>query len=261
MEPTFPFAKFRPSAEITTLWQRGAEQRQAAMAEATQQMLDVAELKPGDHVLDIAAGTGEQSRLAARRVGPTGQVLATDISEEMLTVAAQLAEQEGLNTVQTRVMNAERLELNENSFDAVICRYGLMILPDLQKALSEIKRVLKPGKKLAALVWSRPESNPFFHLFALSKKIREASGHLPGPFTLSDPAVFAGQLEAAGFRAVETRVLTFQLRYPSLDAFLQTSQGEQDEQQVEVMKQALKKFEGPEGLILPGKTVLGVGTK
>src|SRR5262249_35127754 len=158
-----------------------ARLRQAVMEEATEEMLLAAGLKSGDHVLDLAAGTGDQSILAARKVGPAGMVLATDLSVEMLNVAAKRAQAEGLTTLMTRVMDAEQLNLEESGFDAVICRNGLMLLPHLQSALRGIRRVLKPGSKLAALVWSR---NPFHMLprTILTKYVGNASTNLPNPF-------------------------------------------------------------------------------
>src|SRR5690348_4531981 len=142
------------SPEVAQHWQQEAEQRQQSMEEATRQMLLSAQLKPGDRVLDIAAGTGDQSILAARIVGPTGLVLATDISAEMLHMAASCAQQEKLTNISTQVMDAGQLDLDDETFDAAICRNGLMLVPRLEVALSEIHRVLKPGSTLAALVWS-----------------------------------------------------------------------------------------------------------
>ena len=142
------------SPEVTHHWQQEAEQRQLSMEEATRQMLLSAQLRPGDRVLDIAAGTGDQSMLAARLVGPTGWVLATDISADMLQVAASRAQQEKLTNISTQVLDATQLDLDDKTFDAAICRNGLMMLvPRLGQALSEIHRVLKPGRPLAALVW------------------------------------------------------------------------------------------------------------
>src|SRR5579859_6603273 len=141
---------FWSSSEVAEHWQQDVERRRLDFAEATQRMLEAAGLGPGDHVLDIAAGTGDQSILAARRVGPGGSILATDISADMLGIAARVAQQEGLTTLITRVMDAQQLDLEDNAFDAVICRLALMLIPNRKLALREIRRVLKPGGKLAA---------------------------------------------------------------------------------------------------------------
>src|SRR5689334_10301643 len=103
-----PQSSLWSSSEQAEHWQQDVERRRQDWAEATQQMLEAAEMKPGDHVLDIAAGTGDQSLLAARLVGPGGSILAADISADMLNIAARVFQQEGLTNVTTRVMDAER---------------------------------------------------------------------------------------------------------------------------------------------------------
>ena len=263
------------SSEIAEHWQQDVERRRLDFAEATQRMLEAAGLEPGDHVLDIAAGTGDQSLLAARRVGPGGSILATDISAEMLGIAARVAQQEGLTTLTTRVMDAQQLDLQDNAFDAVICRLALMLIPNPKLALREIRRVLKPGGKLAALVWSAPENNPLFALplAIVSTYARGVSSPLPDPFALSDPSVFERELTGAGFDGVITRALPFQSHYASLDAFQQSTasrltagvigQLRKSEQQhlLGEVREALSQFEGSHGLVAPAEFLLGVGSK
>jgi ubiquinone/menaquinone biosynthesis C-methylase UbiE len=270
-----PQSSLWSSSEMAERWQQDVERRRQDMAEATQRMLETAGLKPGDHVLDIAAGTGDQSIFAARIVGPGGSILATDISAEMLGIAARVVQQEGLTNITTRVMDAEQLDLQDNAFDAVICRLALMLIPHRKPALREIRRVLKAGGKLAALVWSAPENNPLFSLplAILSKYARGASSHLPNPFALSDPTVFERELTEAGFYEVITRAIPFQSHYASLDAFLQSTasrltagvmgQLSQQEQQqlLGEVRQALSQFEGSHGLVAPAELLLGVGSK
>jgi ubiquinone/menaquinone biosynthesis C-methylase UbiE len=270
-----PQSSLWSSSEMAERWQQDVERRRQDMAEATQRMLEAAGLGPGDHVLDIAAGTGDQSLLAARIVGPGGSILATDSSAEMLGIAERVVQQEGLTNITTRVMDAEQLDLQDNAFDAVICRLALMLIPHYQQALREIRRVLKPGGKLAALVWSAPENNPLFSLplAIVSKYARGASSHRPDPFALSDPTVFERELTVAGFDEVITRAIPFQSHYASLDAFLQSTasrliagvmgQPSQREQQqlLGEMKQALSQFEGSHGLVAPAELLLGVGTR
>jgi ubiquinone/menaquinone biosynthesis C-methylase UbiE len=263
------------SASEAERWQQDVERRRHDFAAATQRMLEAAELQPGDHVLDIAAGTGDQSFSAARLVGPGGSILATDISADMLSIAARLAQQEGLTNITTRVMDAQQLELEDEAFDAVICRLGLMLLPHPERALSEIRRVLKPGGKLAALVWSAPEHNPLWSLplSILSNYVRGEDAPRPDPFALSDPSVFERELTDAGFHVVSTRALPFTSHYASLEAFLHSTgsrltagvlaQLSQSGQQhlLGEMRQALSQFEGSQGLLAPAELLLGVGSK
>jgi len=270
-----PQKTFWSSSEVAEHWQQDVERRRLDFAEATERMLEAAGLVPGNHILDVAAGTGDQSILAARRVGPDGSILATDLSADMLGIAARVAQQEGLTNITTRVMDAEHLDLEDNAFDAVICRLALMLIPNVQQALKEIRRVLKPGGKLAALVWSAPEHNPLFSLplAIVATYARGASSHGPDPFALSDPRVFERELTEAGFDEVITRALPFESHYASLDAFLhstasrltagvmgQLSKPEQQQLLGEV-RQALSQFEGAHGLVAPAELLLGVGSK
>ncbi len=263
------------SSELAERWQKDVERRREDLTEATQRMLEAARLKPGDRVLDVAAGTGDQSMVAARIVGPGGSILATDISAKMLDRAARVAEQEGLTNIITRVMDAEDLDLEENAFDAVICRLGLMFLPHFQQALTGIRRVLKPGGRLSALVWSAPENNPLFSLplAILSKHAKGASSPLPNPFALAYPAVFERALTEAGFCEVTTHPIPFQSHYASLDALLHSAasmvsadvmgQLSPKEQQHlwGAVRQALSQFEGSHGLVAPAELLLGAGIK
>lgn len=129
--------------------------------EATRLMLDMARVRAGQGILDIAAGAGEPAVSAARQVGPGGYVLATDISEGILELARQVARERGLEQIETRVMDGEKLDLPDASFDAVLCRLGLMYMPDPVRALREWRRALKAGGRVAVVVFSTPERNPW----------------------------------------------------------------------------------------------------
>ena len=126
-------------------WHRWIPVVRAWVRHATELLLDLAQVGTGGRVLDIAAGDGDQSVLAAARVGPTGFVLATDIAPNLAALAAQTAREKGLENLDARVMDAENLSVDDEAFDVVICRLGLFFLPDLPRALSEIRRALKPG--------------------------------------------------------------------------------------------------------------------
>ncbi|WP_277989000.1 class I SAM-dependent methyltransferase [Ktedonosporobacter rubrisoli] len=204
-------------------------------------------------------------------------VQAIDLANEMLKVAAEIAREEGVTNLTTRVMNAERLELDDSVFDAVICRYGLMLIPHLSQALSEIYRVLKPAGHLAAIVWSTPESNPIFGIpFVILKKYVDMSV-LPwagesGPFSLAAPGKFEGVLRAAGFRDVGAQTIPLLNCFASVDEVYASYKGvvatvlqqmnETDRVQLEAdIKQALRQFEVSDGVELPGQALLGYGTK
>src|SRR5215813_10026616 len=126
------------SSEAAAEWARGAAARVQAFGPATERMLDLADIRSGNRILDVGAGAGDQTLAAARRVGPTGFVLATDISASMLEVAVTLAREAGLSNVGARAMDVEDLELEADSFDAIISRKALMLIPDIHKALTEM---------------------------------------------------------------------------------------------------------------------------
>lgn len=246
--------------------------RERLYGSATRQMLSAAQLESGDRVLDIAAGTGDQSRLAARLVAPEGTVLATDISPEMLDVAARLAQQAGLNNITTQVMNAEQLDLPDNRFDAVISRFGLMLILRQHQALREIRRVLKPGGWVAGLVWATPERNPLFTLdIEIIRRYGEA-GEQPDAFSLADGATFARTLTEAGFREVQVDTIPLTFWFPSFEALtawwgplfdraLARLEQEPRERLQEEVRQVVRQFERPEGIVAPAEVLLGVGMK
>src|SRR4030095_2428991 len=138
------------SVEAAAGWRRTGVARAQVLAPLTERMLDLAGVGVDYRVLDVAAGTGEQTLAAARRVGPTGAVLATDIAAQMLALAAEAAAQAGLRNVETRVMDARDLDLEPEAFDAAISRLGLMLLPERAQALTSIHRALKQRTQFAA---------------------------------------------------------------------------------------------------------------
>ena len=174
---------------------------------ATERMLDLAQVQTGSRVLDLAAGAGEQTLRAARRVGPDGRVLATDISPAILEYAARTAREAGLSQVATRELDGEVLdELPAENFDVVISRVGLIYFPDQQKALAGIKRVLKPRGRIGAIVYTTPDNNAFFSvpvsIIRRRAKLPPPFSGQPGPFSLGADGVLAAVLERAGFHSV-----------------------------------------------------------
>ena len=162
-------------------WHRWDPELRSWLGPATEVMLDLAAIGEGDHVLDVAAGAGEPALSAAKRVGPTGHVLATDISSNILEFARSAAQDQQLTQVETRVMDGEQLDLTDGAFDAVLSRVGLIYFPNQQRALAEIRRVLKPGGRFAAMVYTTPEQNRFFSIpVSIIRRRAQLPPPLPG---------------------------------------------------------------------------------
>lgn len=182
----------------------------AWLGSATEIMFDMARIGPGSRVLDVAAGAGDQTLQVAERVGSQGHVLATDIAPNILAFAAQNARNADYTNVSTAVMDGENLDIPEVTFDAVIWRVGLIYFPDQQKALAGMKRALKPGGRIAAIVYSTAENNKFFSIPVSIIRRRANLPPLPGqpgPLSLGNPGVLEEAFRTAGLRDVESRLV------------------------------------------------------
>lgn len=210
--------------EVARAWHEWTPRLDVWLSAATEQMLDMAGIGSGSRVLDLAAGTGGQSLLAARRAGPQGHVLATDISSRILDFARQNALEAGLGNLMTAVMDGENLDVEEASFDAAISRLGLMFFPDLQRSLAGIGRALRPGGRFAAIVFSAPEKNRFIsdpaRIVREFAKLAPPQPGEPGLFSLSVPGVLAGMLGRAGFSDVQEEVLDSRIQLSNADECL-----------------------------------------
>lgn len=277
MTNTLPTEKW--GTESADWWSAGQVARQKIYGAATEMMLDLAGVQPGSRVLDVAAGTGDQTLMAARRVGPTGNVLATDDSASMLKVAAEAARNEGLTNVETRVMNAENLALDADSFDAVICRNALMLFSNPAKALAEMRRVVKPGSKVAVIVFSAAERNPHHGIpFAIIRRVGNIPSPAPGEpwmYALGEPGALEEVYRRGDFLNVSVRAVLIQRRLPSAVAAVENlrkgagdtrelmnrlNEADRERAWAEIAEQ-FRRFEGPNGLDIPGELLIGVGTK
>ncbi len=261
--------------EAAEAWNRWGPTLEEWLGEATELMLDQAQIGEGAQVLDLAAGAGGQTIAAARRVGPSGRVVATDISPEILAYAADAAREAGLANVETLEMDGEALTFEDGTFDAVISRVGLIYFPDQQGALREIHRVLRPGGRLSAIVYSTPERNRFFSIpVGIIRRIAglpaPAPG-LPGPFSLGGPGVLDAAYETAGFEDVDVRAVDAPVRFSTaaecvrferesfgaLHAMLAgVTEAERDQAWTEIETE-LGQFEGPNGFEGPCELLVG----
>lgn len=283
---TFDADKFRQTTRAQ--WENAAEawDRWSALlgrwlGAATEAMLDAAHIGPGSRLLDVAAGAGEQTLAAARRAGPAGQVLATDISPTILRYAQAAAQKAGLTNVETRELDGERHDLlPAASFDAAISRVGLIYFPDQQRALSGIRHALRPGGRFAAVVYSTPEKNPFFALpVGIIRRRAQLPPPLPGqpgPFSLGGEGVLARTLEQAGFRDVKVDKVDSPVRLPtaaecarfereSFGALLQMMAGMGESERADTwdeIERTLARFETSEGgFVGPCEMLIGSGTR
>jgi SAM-dependent methyltransferase len=185
-------------------------------------LIELAQLRPGDRVLDVGGGYGEPSLSAARVVGPEGRVVCTDISGEMLSTARERAAAASLPNVEFIESDAEELDLEDGSFTAVLSRATLMFLPDVAGTLKRLHRFLEPGGRLAASVWGPVPAVQFaaaFPVVAQELELPPPPPGKPGAFALSDPERLAGLVAEAGFTEVETGTVSVIFETDSPEAF------------------------------------------
>ena len=260
-----------------TGWARWEETVATWMEPATAVMLAMAGVDAGARVLDLAAGAGSQTLQAARRVGAQGHVVASDIAAAMLHHVRTAASAAGLTNVTTIATAAEDLRVAPHSFDAVICRLGLMLFAEPSKALVAVQRALRPGGKVSGVVFTTPGANPFMAepmriLLRHAGKSPPAPGQ-PGIFSLGAPGVLTRMLLDAGFEAVEQRIVAVPLRMPSAAqalAMMQEAFGAYraviGNQPMPVQEAAwaevtatLSGFETPTGFVAPAEVLIVAG--
>lgn len=270
-------AQWETAAEA---WHRWGPAIESWLGRATEQMLDDARVITGSRVLDVAAGAGGQSLTAARRVGPGGTVLATDISPAILEFAASEAAAAGLGQVATLEADGEDLSVVEPAtFDAAISRVGLIYFPDRARALAEVLRTLRPGGRLAAVVYSTPDRNGFFSVPV--GIIRRVAGlpapgpAMPGPFSMGAPGVAEASLREAGFVDVTVTAVPSPVRMASAAECLRFEQesfgalhqmlsGVDEAERAAAwseVAEALRQFEGPDGFVGPCEMLVVSGSR
>jgi SAM-dependent methyltransferase len=265
--------------DAASAWHAWGPTLEEWLGEATTLMLDAAGITTGSTVLDVAAGAGGQSLAAARRVGPSGQVLATDISPAILGHAAAAAAAAGLTNVRTRELDGERLDVDPAAFDAVISRLGLIYFPDQPGALAGQYRALRPGGRIAAIVYSTADRNGFFSIpisiIRRRAQLPPPAPGQPGPFSLGGPGVIEDAFRAAGFRNVGSQPVPAPLRmahaedcvrferesFGALHQMLAGLTPAQREQAWQEITTELARFQGPKGFQGPCELIVAWGVK
>ena len=208
-------------AAVAPSWGEHAEFVDARGALVAQELLNRSRPGPGERVLELACGPGGVGLAAARLVGPGGEVVVSDVAPEMTQIAARRAAALGLGNVSARSLDLEDIAEPDDAYDVVLCREGLMFATDPARAASEIRRVLRPGGRVAVAVWDARERNPWLGIVfdAVSAQTGKAvpPPGVPGPFSLGDSDLLAGLFAGAGFSSVAISELPTPLRAGSFD--------------------------------------------
>ncbi|MGH9992506.1 MAG: class I SAM-dependent methyltransferase [Nitrososphaera sp.] len=205
-------------------WKRWWKPIEESAQVVSDKLVDLAQIRHGQKVLDIGTGIGEPAVTAARQVGQNGKVVAIDISPQMLTIAKERAKDNGVEKIiEFREADAESLSLPSSSFDAIISRWGLMFLPNLSNALTSMRQALVPNGRIAAAVWSIPQKVPFLSL-AIGTAMKEVAASppppgTPGPFTLADTNMLQDKFRRAGFRDVTVLIENMNFKAASAEQF------------------------------------------
>ena len=212
------------------VWQRMAEgwdRERRWMSDSSRAvsewMIEALDPLPGETILELAGGTGETGFVAAAALGDTGRLISTDFAPKMVAAARAESQRLGLGNVDHRELDAERMELESDSVDGVLCRWGYMLMADPARALEETRRVLRPDGRLVLSVFAAPEQNPWVSLPA--RVLREHTGAgppdptTPGILAMADPERTRSLLGEAGFEARRMEDIGLTWRFDGFEAY------------------------------------------
>ena len=264
-------------AAVAPGWGEHAAYADARGAEAAEAMLALTWPQPGERVLELACGPGGLGLAAAERVAPGGEAVLSDVVSEVTSIAAARASELGLRNVTTRELDLEQIDEPDASYDVVLCREGLMFVPDPARAAREINRVLRPGGRFAVAVWGLRDLNPWLGVVfdAVSAQIGTPvpPPGVPGPFSLADSDRLGRLFSDAGLTDVVVSDLSVPLRAGSFGewwgrtcalagplAKMLASLSEEAKQAIrDRARDAIRAYKTPTGLELPGVTLLASG--
>jgi ubiquinone/menaquinone biosynthesis C-methylase UbiE len=209
---------------VAPAWDLNRDRIFEATRAVSDRLVALIDPRPGQRVLEIAAGTGETGFLLAEQLGADGRLISTDFSESMVGAARRGAFARGLSHVECRVMDAQSIDLQDRAVDAVLTRFGLMLIADPSRTLSEAHRVLQPGGRLVYAVWGMPDANPWIMLLALAVL---QTGHVLGGdpfgpgglFSLAEPERNRQLVTAAGFIEVAVEELDGAMLVDDIDDY------------------------------------------
>jgi SAM-dependent methyltransferase len=265
--------------EAAPAWRRWAPAVERWLRPATEAMLDGAGISPGQRVLDFGAGVGQPALEIARRVGPTGRVLAWDLSPRMAAFATAAVRRAGLGAiVEVRAVRGGDLHLAPRSLDAAVSRLGFVHLPALGDLLAQLWRALAPRGRLATVVYGAAAVNPAGRVPGdiMMRRVPLPAGapREPRSWDLAAPGALASALSQAGFRGVGVQAIPASLRFDSSREFVRFERqcfprydrllkgrpaAERRAAWAEVRRELLR-FDGPAGFAGPGELLLGTAT-
>jgi ubiquinone/menaquinone biosynthesis C-methylase UbiE len=205
---------------VAAVWDEYSKFIDSSAYVVSDRLVEMAGIKEGDRVLDVACGYGEPSLTAARKVGADGTVVATDISAEMLEFGRQRAAANGVENIEFMQSDANSLDFPAESFDAAVSRWGIIFEPDGEGTAANVKGFLKPGSRFAIASWGPPERVPFLAVAmktAMAKlDVPPPPPGTPGPLSRPTPEAIGGLLEGGGFSGIEVEELdiTFEFESP-----------------------------------------------
>jgi SAM-dependent methyltransferase len=206
-----------------TGWKKWSEWLDGHTASVGERLVELAGIEPGNRVLDVACGYGEPALTAAKKAGPDGTVVATDISAEMLAYGRERAAGAGLDNVEFMESDASALDFPAESFDAAVSRWGIIFEPDGEGAAARVRGFLKPGSQMAISSWGTPERVPM-----IARPMQTAMKLLdvpppppgtPGPLSRPTPEAIGGLLEGGGFSGVQVEDLDLTFEWKSPEEF------------------------------------------